>query len=92
VNSSRCRCPSALGSQVNDKDLHQQDRQFFIAFARSWRSKYGDDALRAQSAGDHAPEKYRVSTVRNMDAWYDAFDVKPGQRLYLEPWARVRIW
>jgi predicted metalloendopeptidase len=82
-----------LGSDVNDKEyVRQQDRQFFIGFARSWRVKYRDDALRAQAASDHAPENYRVSTVRNIDAWYDAFDVKPGQRLYLEPSARVRIW
>ena len=82
-----------LGSQANDREyVRQQDRQFFIGFARSWRAKYRDDALRAQVASDHAPENYRVSTVRNMDAWYEAFDVKPGQRLYLEPRARVRIW
>jgi endothelin-converting enzyme/putative endopeptidase len=82
-----------LGSKANDGEfVRQQDRQFFIGFARSWRAKYRDDALRAQAASDHAPENYRVSTVRNVDAWYDAFDVKPGQRLYLEPKARVRIW
>ncbi len=82
-----------LGAEANDKEsVRRQDRQFFIGFARSWRSKYRDDALRAQAASDHAPETYRVSTVRNMDAWYEAFDVKPGQRLYLEPGERVRIW
>ncbi len=82
-----------LGSKANDKDyLRQQDRQFFIGFARSWRVKYRDDALKAQAARDHSPENYRIWTVRNIDAWYDAFDVKPGQRLYLEPAARVRIW
>jgi predicted metalloendopeptidase len=82
-----------LGSKGNDKDyVRQQDRQFFIGFARSWHAKYRDDALRVQAASDHAPENYRVSTVRNVDAWYDAFDVRPGQRLYLEPTARVRIW
>jgi predicted metalloendopeptidase len=82
-----------LGSQANDQEyVRQQDRQFFIGYARSWRAKYRDDALRAQAASDHAPEIYRVSTVRNIDAWYEAFDVKPGQRLYLEPAARVRIW
>ena len=73
--------------------MRQQDRQFFIGFARSWRGKYRDDALRTQVAtDDHAPETYRIATVRNLDAWYEAFDVKPGQRLYLEPKARVRIW
>jgi predicted metalloendopeptidase len=69
------------------------DRDFFIAFARSWRAKAGDAALRAQLKGDgHAPESYRIATVRNLDAWYEAFDVKPGQRLYLEPGARVHVW
>jgi endothelin-converting enzyme/putative endopeptidase len=82
-----------LGSRANDKAyVRQQDRRFFIGFARSWRAKYRDDALRAQAASDHAPERYRVWTVRNLDAWYEAFDVTPGQRLYLEPKARVRIW
>jgi len=84
---------STLGSKANDQQyVRQQDRQFFISFARGWRAKYRDDALRTQAASDHAPENYRVSTVRNVDAWYDAFDVKPGQRLYLEPKERVRIW
>ena len=83
-----------LGSKVGDKDyVRQQDRQFFIGFARSWRSKVRDDAMRTQIAtDDHAPERYRIATVRNIDAWYDAFDVRPGQRLYLETKARVRIW
>jgi predicted metalloendopeptidase len=84
----------ALGSRAADKDyVRQQDREFFIAFARSWRSKSTESALRTQAAtNDHAPETYRIATVRNLDAWYDAFDVRPGQRLYLEPKARVRIW
>jgi putative endopeptidase len=83
-----------LGSRINDKDhVRQQDRQFFIGFARAWRSKSGEPALRAQIATDgHAPERWRIATVRNLDAWYEAFDVQPGQRLYLEPKARVRIW
>ncbi len=51
-----------------------------------------DAGMRTQLASDHAPEMYRVATVRNLDAWYDAFDVLPGQRLYVEPRARVRIW
>jgi predicted metalloendopeptidase len=51
-----------------------------------------DAGMRKQLASDHAPETYRVSTVRNLDAWYDAFDVREGQRLYLAPSARVHIW
>jgi putative endopeptidase len=82
-----------LGARANDKTyVRAQDRQFFIGFARSWRVKYSDDGLKKQAASDHAPENFRVSTVRNIDAWYEAFDVQPGQRLYLEPGARVRIW
>jgi predicted metalloendopeptidase len=83
-----------LGAKASDKAyVRQQDREFFLGFARSWRAKTRDDALRAQLASDpHAPEWYRIATVRNVDAWYDAFDVRPGDRLYLEPRARVRIW
>jgi endothelin-converting enzyme/putative endopeptidase len=83
-----------LGSRASDPDyLRQQDRQFFIGFARAWRARFTDEGLRAQSTGnDHAPEIYRVATVRNLDAWYDAFDVQPGQRLYLPPGQRVRVW
>jgi putative endopeptidase len=85
---------AALGRRRSDDAyVRQQDRQFFIAFARAWRSKSRDEALRAQIATDsHAPDRYRIATVRNLDAWYEAFDVQPGQRLYLEPGARVRIW
>ncbi len=85
---------ATLGNWANDPEyVRQKDRQFFIGFARSWRGKYRDDALRRHVAtNNHAPESYRIATVRNLDAWYDAFDVKPGQRFYLEPAARVRIW
>ena len=84
----------ALGSRAADpEELRRQDRQFFIGFARSWRAKLNEEGMRAQIAGDvHAPDPYHVSTVRNLDAWYEAFDVQPGQRLYLAPGSRVRIW
>jgi predicted metalloendopeptidase len=82
-----------LGSRVNDTQYRrQQDREFFLGFAHAWRSRYRDDALRQQMATDHAPERFRIATVRNLDAWYEAFDVSPEQGLYLEPRARVRIW
>jgi putative endopeptidase len=82
-----------LGSRITDKNyVRQHDREFFIAFAQGWRAKIGEGAMRTQLASDHAPENYRVATVRNFDAWYDAFDVVRGQRLYLEPKARVRVW
>lgn len=82
-----------LGAEASDTArVRQTDRQFFIAWARSWRIQIRDAALRAQAVSDHAPERYRVNTVRNLDAWYHAFDVRPGQALYLEPAARVRVW
>ena len=69
------------------------DQQFFIAFGQNWASKVRPAALRQQVLTDsHAPGQYRSATVRNIDAWYPAFSVKPGERLYLAPDARVRIW
>jgi putative endopeptidase len=83
-----------LGPRASDKEfVRRQDREFFIGFARAWRARYRDEGLRTQvTSNDHAPEPWRVATVRNMDAWYEAFDVHPGHRLYLEPKARVHIW
>lgn len=69
------------------------DQRFFLAFAQSWRTKTRPAALRAQVIGDgHAPGRFRAQTVRNIDAWYDAFGPKPGEKLYLAPDERVKIW
>jgi predicted metalloendopeptidase len=69
------------------------DQRFFIAFAQAWRDKERPESLRNSLMTDgHAPPEYRGDTVRNLDAWYDAFDVKPGRKLYLAPDARVRVW
>ena len=69
------------------------DQQFFVSFAQSWRSKLRDPLLRQQILGDsHAPNEYRADTVRNLDPWYEAFDVQPGQKLYLAPSDRARVW
>lgn len=69
------------------------DQQFFLSFEQVWRSKFRDPALRQRLLTDgHAPGPYRALTVRNLDAWYDAFDVQPGEALYLAPGDRVRIW
>lgn len=83
----------SLGAEAANKEyVRRMDREFFLAFARAFGAKLSDAAMRAQLASDHAPEMYRMNTVRNLDAWYDAFDVTPDQRLYVEPKARVRIW
>jgi putative endopeptidase len=69
------------------------DRQFFAGFAHSWRNKAREAAERRGILTDgHAPPQYRAATVRNIDAWYKAFDVEPGQKLYLAPDERVRVW
>jgi len=66
---------------------------FFLSFAQSWRQKIREPALRQRIVTDgHAPAEYRADTVRNLDAWYGAFSVKPGQKLYLSPADRVRVW
>jgi len=70
------------------------DQRFFIAYAQAWQEKQREGAERQQILTDpHSPGKYRVNgIVRNVDAWYKAFDVKPGDALYLPPEQRVHIW
>lgn len=69
------------------------DQRFFLAFAQSWATKMRDETYRARLATDgHAPGMYRAQTVRNIDAWYKAFDVKPGDKLYLPSDQRVKVW
>jgi predicted metalloendopeptidase len=69
------------------------DQRFFLAYAQSWRNKAREAALRQQILTDgHAPAETRANTVRNLDAWYKAFAVKPGQKLYLKPEDRVEVW
>ncbi|HXK10040.1 MAG TPA: M13 family metallopeptidase [Vicinamibacteria bacterium] len=69
------------------------DQQFFLSFAQSWRDKTREPALRQQIIEDgHSPDEYRADTVRNLDEWYAAFDVRAGQSLFLAPADRVRVW
>jgi putative endopeptidase len=69
------------------------DQRFFLGFAQDYRSKYRDTALRnSLPTGTHSPGMYRAATVRNQDPWYVAFDVKPGDKLYLAPDKRVHVW
>jgi predicted metalloendopeptidase len=69
------------------------EQLFFLSFGQSKRRKVREPALRRQVVTDgHAPSEYRADTVRNLDAWYDAFKAAPGQKLYLAPPDRVRVW
>ncbi|MFB9914574.1 M13 family metallopeptidase [Gluconobacter kanchanaburiensis] len=93
-----------LGLQAYHDSLHGQpapvvhgltgDQRVFLGWAQVWREKDRPDALRQQVlSNEHAPAITRVNIpAHNIDAWYDAFDVKPGQKLYLAPDQRVKIW
>lgn len=84
---------SLKGKEAPVIDGYTGDQRFFIAYGQAWATKMRDEALRGRLATDgHAPGMYRALTVRNMDAWYKAFDVKPGDKLYLPPEKRVKVW
>lgn len=70
------------------------DQRFFMAWAQVWRSKVTEAEERRRVLSDnHSAGQFRTNgTLRNVDAWYEAFGVKPGDALYLEPAQRVRIW
>jgi len=70
------------------------DQRFFLSWAQIWREKQRDEDLRSRVTSDpHSPAQFRINgVVRNIDPWYSAFDVHPGQKLYLAPDERVRIW
>jgi putative endopeptidase len=70
------------------------DQRFFHGWAQVWRTLFREQRLRNQiMTGPHSPAEFRVNgVVRNLDAWYEAFGVKPGDKLYLPPEKRVRIW
>jgi putative endopeptidase len=69
------------------------DQRFYLGWAQVWRRNYREANLRQRLLTDpHSPSEQRANIVRNMDPWYQAFEVQPGQKLYLAPADRVRIW
>lgn len=70
------------------------DQRVFLGWAQVWRGKYREAAMRQQVVSDpHAPPEFRVvGPLRNIDAWYEAFNVQPGDKYYVKPEDRVRIW
>ena len=81
------------GKAAAGADGFSAEQLFFISFAQSWRDKMREAAMRRVVVTDgHAPDEYRADTVRNLDPWYAAFEVKSGQKLYLAPADRVRVW
>jgi putative endopeptidase len=85
---------SLKGRQPPVLDGLSGDQRYFLSWAQSWRTLNRDEQLRSQvMSNPHSPSQFRVNgVVRNIDAWYAAFDVKPGDKLYLPPGERVRIW
>jgi putative endopeptidase len=81
------------GAPAPTQDGLTGDQQFFLANAQSWQEKHREAAARMRLTTDtHAPPRYRVLTVRNLDAWYPAFGVTQGEPLFLAPGDRVRVW
>jgi putative endopeptidase len=70
------------------------EQRFFLAYAQVWREKQREDALRSQVTSDpHSPGRFRVwGPLRNVDAWYQAFGITPGNAMYIPPEKRARIW
>jgi putative endopeptidase len=86
VLSLKGKCDRVLGG------LNGEQR-FFLAFAQRWRKAQDESALRQQIKTDtHPPGMYRSDSVRNIDEWYKAYEIAPGDKLYLQPEDRVRIW
>jgi putative endopeptidase len=85
---------SLNGADAPTLDGTTGDQRFFMSWAQAWRTKMRDEFLRTIVTSDeHSPPYYRVNgTVRNMDAWYAAFNVQPGAALYLPDDQRVEIW
>ena len=85
---------ASLGGQAPPViDGFSADQRFYLGWAQVWRRNYREANIRQRVLTDpHALNPYRADIVRNMDPWYRAFDVKPGQKLYLTPEQRVRIW
>lgn len=85
---------SLKGKKAPVIDGYTGDQRFFLSFGQIWRAKYRDGALRAQLlSNEHSPGHYRADgATRNVDAWYKAFDVTPGEKFYLAPDKRVHLW
>jgi predicted metalloendopeptidase len=84
---------SLKGEEAPVLDGLTGDQRFFLAWAQVWRVKNTEESMLNQlRGGTHAPGKFRTLAPRNHDAWYEAFNVQPGDALYLAPEDRVRIW
>lgn len=85
---------SLNGKEAPVIDGYTGDQRFFMAWAQVWAIKWKEKALSAQiKNGPHSPGEFRANgIVRNFGPWYDAFDIKPGDAMYIPPEKRVKIW
>lgn len=85
---------SLNGEEAPVIDGYTGDQRFFMAWAQVWAIKWRDEALSQQiKNGPHSPGEFRANgIVRNIDAWYEAFDIGPDDAMYLAPEDRVKIW
>jgi putative endopeptidase len=69
------------------------DQRFFLGFSQVWRQKYRDAILNQLLTVDpHSPGHFRPYVVRNFDVWYNSFNVQPGEKFYLPPAERIKVW
>ena len=84
---------SLAGKAPKIVDGFNDDQRFFLGFGQIWQNKQREAVLLQQLTTDpHTPGQFRPYVVRNLDAWYAAFDVKPGDKFYLKPEERARVW
>jgi putative endopeptidase len=85
---------SLNGEEPPEIDGFTGEQRVFLGFAQVWRNKYREEALRNLiQTNPHSPSMYRSNgAVRNVPQWYAAFDVQEGDKLYLAPEDRVKIW
>ena len=94
ISYRRLDAPGYAGRLYDALVARLGDQRVFMGWAQVWRQKIREDRLRQQLVSDpHSPPEARVDVpVRNIDAFYDAFGVKPGDPMYVAPADRVRIW
>jgi putative endopeptidase len=85
---------SLKGKKAPVVDGFTGDQRVFLGWAQAWAGKMAPEAIRQMTVSDpHSFRKFRVNgPVRNIDGWYAAFGVRPGDKLYLSPEKRARIW
>ncbi len=85
---------SLKGKEAPVLDGFTGDQRLFLSYAQVWRYKSKEATARQRVLSDpHSPPEFRVNgVVRNVDAWYQAWNVKPGDKLYLAPESRIRLW